>query len=663
MDLLLPDTISYFFRSNDAPSAHHSQLIREHVLLLQASGGYAEEVRDLTRILSGVRQLPNELLSKIFQHVVDSDRCYSPGFGARLRMGVSRGLAIQFVLSQVSRHWEAVAKTTSIWKRLWIALDEATYPRVLRDAHLFFGRNTNAGPDLQIYLRARRSRRWGGHPGQAPQASIKDIICEFSARITVLALQMKDCVIEQFLRLPPGALPALKDLTLELQHHSHMDGGWLLYGPTGAPTLTPLAELAPRLSKFEIGATRRSGSYDCPCELALAQVGFNFALLTSVVILIGVPYEMAQEFLRSCVWLEECRIRIRGGNEPDRVGPDHRFYEDEEQQMIDYEEEPRDLSLMIIHPNLRRFTVEFWDSNDPRPFFDPLVLPALEDFTYNSEGGLAYSQESLILFFRRSALAVQMKRLALHRNGGLSRVDMQEILYALPSLKALAIRGCVGTLYDGLLWTKGVFVPTLEYFECTHFRRNQEAGVIRFIDSRCPEDGESTTLRDVRLRPSYPISLQSLLNQRVCEWRSRGLRVGFNVEWKSDDGSAQVYDEEEDEDEDEDENEDEGEYEGEGEFESEGESESESEGDDKGKSKSNRDQDNDSELGPEMGLKIEIGSDFDTDSEPSVFGESDGPEERDYEGSGYEKGPEHFEEDFAPWRRRLKLGPRRRGLM
>ncbi|KAJ7085105.1 hypothetical protein B0H15DRAFT_847143 [Mycena belliarum] len=353
---------------------------------------------------------------------------------------------------------------------------------------------------------------------------------------------------------------------------------------------------------------------------------------------------MALEFLRSCVRVEECRMRIGGGNESHCIGPDYALEIDwnRDRDMGDYKEEPRDPSLMITLPNMRQLTVEFCDALDAEMFFDPLILPALEDLTYNSEGLRAYCQRSLVLFLMRSALDFRMKRLALHRNGGLTEVDMQEILCSLPGLKALAIRGCMGTLYDGLIRTDfGVLVPDLEYLECTHFRQYQEAGLIRFIDSTFSEDGGPTNLRDVSLRPSYQVSLESLLNKRVCEWRSRGLRVSFNAEWISEG----VYNEEEDEDA--------------------GEDEGENEGEDEDECEGSQEQDQDSESGSE-GSEVDSrtdAEDCDTDSEPSAFGESDGPEEPDYQGSGYDKGFEHFEEDFGPWRRRLKLSPRRRGLM
>ncbi|KAJ6557030.1 hypothetical protein DFH09DRAFT_1317605 [Mycena vulgaris] len=545
---LTPEILHDVIQTNSPPTSLEGRLIRGHISLLRNLGpptARDKTIRYLASLVMGFRQLPEELVAEIFQWAGEDARCILPDFGAQYPRGYTKrageGLSIPISLSLVCYRWRQIALLCPIWKRLDIALDvnAAVYKRALSQARSFLARAPRS--NLDIRLRHRRHRE-----NLHAMTVIADIVAPYAPRITSLSLELDVEVTGLFLRLPANSLPTLRLLGLKIRHYCPDDfETWLLYTPHVNPGLTPMSQLAPRLSSFLLGVTCGDHGDGCDCEVSIdsSKVGCNLGQLRTLDISLIISAGMAYDMLG---YVERCSLRVGIRHAPYlEDDDDNDYYEDQnpglkaadEVESDQYEmagagEEEEDclrgpklkqqLAALPL-PVLRDLTIRFSDHQDAYTYFSPLYFPGLLRLRYNASCTTAYSNDGLLRFLLR--LNIRLSTLELVGIRMLGKGDLRVLLSIQPSVRTFLINNCLGSFWKALTLDDATLLPELESFIWLRFRRGHVDGLVDFVDSRLSGHDRPRKLKHVALRPMFPVNGDGWLAHRIRRWLTLGLTV------------------------------------------------------------------------------------------------------------------------------------------
>ncbi|KAJ7905232.1 hypothetical protein B0H13DRAFT_732146 [Mycena leptocephala] len=450
--------------------------------------------RHISLRVSGVSELPPELLREIFRWAVENETCL-------LARSIAKYPA--FVLSHVCRQWRFVALASPIWNRISVALNVATYARAVSQTEVLFEREPRNNLRIEIY----RTK----HADYTPSMAVHDIVTRYSPRIVFLDLRLTTAAMEALFRLPAGTFAVLRTLRITVYHEVHSD--WLLFGPDEDPTMTKMSQLAPLLSGFSFKIRYPTDEEYCDCITHPLRTGFDFGLLKYLHLCIDLPYPMAHQLLRLCMRLETCTLRLTDGGF--RAG-------DTDLSVITLEA----LAVLFI------ITCSNWDAAEY--FLQPLKLPALRKLMHRAHGnGAGYTYGGLVHLIQRSDF--HLSTLHLFDVRPIGGHEFGRVLDLQCRLTELKISSCRGTFWKALLRPVTTCIPKLVLFHCIDFPMRHAQYLVGFIEARCPIQRSGTALKYVFLAPAFPLTNHGaplpegttarMLKHALCDWRGQGIKV------------------------------------------------------------------------------------------------------------------------------------------
>ena len=311
-----------------------AEILRTHErlnALYERRRRYPVYVSRLQTALAPHKDLPPEVLSEIFLNCFDDHPIVRI---SRFR----RGPLLPWVLGQVCSRWRQIVLNDT---RLWAGISFGGYdPRsvlMLQEAFKHSGQS------------ALRLGAFGGL-GNISEHFVHDVICPGAHRITHLRLNVSSAIFYDFLCLSPGLFAALEEVSLEAFAES---------GRTALQRDPSVFRGSFRLQHIEIIAPSESLP---PAFLFL--LGLSWNTLTHIDFLsIPTQLSIALTAVSQCTSLRRCCFALLADSFPKVISP----------------------AASIPLPQLRSLLIQEYRPNPDvlAEFLRPLVLPALEDFTFS----------------------------------------------------------------------------------------------------------------------------------------------------------------------------------------------------------------------------------------------------------------------------------------
>jgi F-box-like len=429
--------------SND-PLPHHEQLIIRELLtdaeselhlvdteisstqaILNAlHARRAESVTRVTRLRTAIsphKNLPPEIMSKIFMNSRSSDRIvlpYHPG-------------SSPWNVSQVCSRWRQIALCES---RLWnsVLLPYIKYRRhpidVIPATQHVFARCGDRTIDFDLEdWRTFADRDPDGNLDGNP---IPKLVRPYKDRFRNLTLSLPYSWFHQFFELQPGSIESLESVNLTFLDHNYTQTRTGPILETIGNNIT-VFQHARSLRKFQL---RAQGWYALILPRTL---GLLWSQLTEVMLVqLFISPAMALTILHQCSNLEKCNFFLEERND----------------------DLPPDLPVNIASGNLKSMTLHAKDE-EFIDFIHPLILPSLKVINFDLECCLF---SVIVALIQRSRCSLQ----SIHLRSLFASTILETVLEFTPSLAELIIPSCIITASALERMSRNELLPRLIRLDC-----------------------------------------------------------------------------------------------------------------------------------------------------------------------------------------------------
>ncbi|KAJ7151970.1 hypothetical protein C8R46DRAFT_1121648 [Mycena filopes] len=430
-----------YHQHNDSPSPEDAQVIR------RSSGNFSEDdegltdiLRRLRALLSGIRQIPNEVLTMILALVLVGETYRFPGLTDK--HGV-RNHAPGVRLERVCRLWRQIL-ICDLTPHIQVdELDRFAWRDACRLLEREGARDTRK--DLRITI--------NGYPGQPRSRTLDGLIRPYAPRLVDLALSSSLRNLLAFLSLPPGTLPVLRLLRL------------LCFGARGNPEereIQPLDILAPKLEEFVF---EHAGTGPCGCR----EWGLALALKPCGVRRLNLPIADERrdvvrlvKVLKESTSLASCIVRTYPRTSP-FLNP------------IPSSNDERAVML-----SLGQLSLAFASTGEVSFFLSRISCPSLWELRWS----YSYRHSAAMEFFNDCKPNLTILDL---RHVRLTSLQLRELLVGRKTLEKLVLDSITGLNTHALDGLEGAeILPRLQWFKWFNLDDGMLPTATTFISSRCP---------------------------------------------------------------------------------------------------------------------------------------------------------------------------------
>ncbi|KAJ7181214.1 hypothetical protein C8R46DRAFT_1071677 [Mycena filopes] len=419
---------------NGHPSPEDAQVIRVTINTLsqRSSGNFSEGdegitdiLRRLRALLSGIRQIPNEILTVILELVLVGETYRFPGLTDK--HGV-RNHAPGVRLERVCRLWRQILICNLTPH---IQVDERDR-FAWRDACRLLGREgaSDTRQDLRITI--------NGYPGEPRSRALDGLIKPYAPRLVELALSSSLRNLLAFLSLSPGTLPVLR---LEMQ---------------------PLDILATKLEEFVF---EHAGTGPCGCR----EWGLALALKPCGVRRLNLPIADERrdvvrlvKVLKESTSLASCIVRTYPRTSP-FLNP------------IPSSNDERAVML-----SLGQLSLAFASTGEVSFFLSRISCPSLWELRWS----YSYRHSAAMEFFNSCKPNLTILDL---RHVRLASLPLRELLVGRKTLEKLVLDSVTGLDTGALDGLEGdEILPSLQRFKWLNVDDEMIQTITNFITARCP---------------------------------------------------------------------------------------------------------------------------------------------------------------------------------
>ncbi|KAJ7166877.1 hypothetical protein C8R46DRAFT_1351125 [Mycena filopes] len=481
---------------NEHPSPEDAQVIRVAINTLsqRSSGNFSEDDEGITEILrrlrgllSGIRQIPNEILTVILALVLVGETYRFPGLTDK--HGV-RNHAPGVRLERVCRLWRQIL-ICNLTPHIQVdELDRFAW----RDACRLLEREgaSDTRKDLRITI--------NGYPGQPRSRTLHGLIEPYAPRLVNLALSSSLRNLLAFLSLSPGTLPVLRVLRL------------LCFGARHDPEereIQPLDILAPKLEEFVF---EHAGTGPCCCR----EWGLALKLKPCGVRRLSLPIADERrdvvrlvKVLKESTSLASCIVRTYPRTSP-FLNP------------IPSSNDERAVML-----SLGQLSLAFASTGEVSFFLSRISCPSLWELRWS----YSYRHSAAMEFFNSCKPNLTILDM---RHVRLASLQLRELLVGRKTLEKLVLDSVTGLDTGALDGLEGdEILPSLQRFKWLNVDDEMIQTIANFITARCPgSPGRHgcRTLGHVTLgiMRRAADSVLSEFRRTKDGWRELGVRVSFS---------------------------------------------------------------------------------------------------------------------------------------